>query len=379
LEAAATTTTTTTTTTDNHEIVVMNWECVADTRSYRIPLGMAAALQVWPELKELWDLTTSTDDDDHSWLLNKLLALAHVFSSGGNDEYSATCDYALATRLLLEEQELDNGESNGKNGKYASRFHPRGRSTKTTKSALFSRSSSSSSSTRPLTVGEIAVNWNSVIRETLEVRYHCDYQNPIPILQAAIDELLQEESSSSSSSPSNKYEPPGILSEFPLSGLSMTQKRVLLTVPHRSDWTMAQSSLTNANVNYQAVESIEEALACQATPVLLLLLDHSKSSSSSSSSCTLDILKEAPEDATVTIIESSWDRLQNEIVLFGDYIPRQENKGKCIVPDRFLSLYLADWSATSHLTQQSSATMNPWTNVLSCKGLEELVQPKSFE
>ena len=362
-------------TTSTGEMYVINWECVADTRSYRIPLGIATALEVWPELKDIWDLTSIENDnneDAHSWLINKLLALAHVFSS--ENEYSATCDYALATRLLLEEQELDNGESNGKKGKYASRFHPRGTSSSSSSSSSTRTTASNgrSSSTRPLTVGEIAVNWKSTIRETVEIRYRVERQDPLPILQATIDKLQDE------SATSQTYNPPDILASFPLKGLLNTQKPVLLTVSHRSDWAMAQASLANANVNYHAVKSIQDALEPETTlPLVLLLLDPSKKGSSA----TLDILKQASKDTTVTIIESSWDRLLSGIALFGEHIPLpvKGNKAKCVVPDRFLSLYLADWPATSHITQQSAATMNPWTNVMTGDEFETLLQPNSFE
>lgn len=223
-----------------------------------------------------------------------------------------------------------------------------------------------------MTVGEIAVNWKSTIRETVEIRYRVERQDPLPILQATIDKLQDE------SATSQTYNPPDILASFPLKGLLNTQKPVLLTVSHRSDWAMAQASLANANVNYHAVKSIQDALEPETTlPLVLLLLDPSKKGSSA----TLDILKQASKDTTVTIIESSWDRLLSGIALFGEHIPLpvKGNKAKCVVPDRFLSLYLADWPATSHITQQSAATMNPWTNVMTGDEFETLLQPNSFE
>ena len=380
-------------------VVAMNWECVVDTRSYRIPLAIAAALQVWPELKELWDLT-----EDHSWLLNKLLALSHVFSSSPNEEYSVTCEYALATRLLLEEQELDNGESNGKSGKYASQFHPRQQPDKKRSSSSSSSSSSTaSSSTRPLTVGEIAVNWNSMIRETLEFRYRVitrgdaadqkdddddspSASNPIPVLQATINDLQKEATSFL------YYDPPKVLPEYPLMDvLGSTNHRTtntILLVSHPSDWKVAQASLTNAKIPFHATDSVDDAMAkiqqplndaekeeedAPAVVLLLLLLSNKKNNDTKTSITTLDLLKHAPKGTTLDVIESSWERLESNICYFGDYIPRpQQNKStKCVVPDKFLSLHLADWPATSHPTQQASATMNPWTNVISWKDLSE--------
>ena len=341
------------------EIVVINWECLVDTRNYRIDLGMKTALQVWPELQELWDLT-----DDHEWLSNKLLALSHVFSEN-NDGSSVTCDYALATRLLLEEQELDQGESVGKKGKYASQFHPRASSSTTTSTT---GTESGRSSTRPLTVGEISINWNSFIRETLEMKYHVKYQNPLPILQSTVDELQD-------TSLSQEQEPSSLIAEFPTASLSLTNKKIVFTVPHSSDWKIAQSCLETAALDFQVVESISEALNCH-SPISLLLEEKDEKSIPA----LQKLLKEAPADSTVTMIESSWNRLHQHVDLFGDNIPRQDNRAKCIYADKQLSLFLAEWPGTSHPTHQSSATMNPWTDVLDWERLDSLLPPtKSFE
>ena len=91
-------------------IYLVNWDgCFADTVNWRIQLGIKLASAVWPELD------VAIDRDDMGWLENKLSALSHVLTQS-SDNISATCEYALAARLLVEEQELDGGHSNGKGG-----------------------------------------------------------------------------------------------------------------------------------------------------------------------------------------------------------------------------------------------------------------------
>lgn len=107
--------------TSANEIIVINWDgCLADTVDWRTQVGFDAAEKAWPELQ-----ATVNAYEDTEWLHNKLAAICHVLScQSGESSSSHTCEYALAVRLILEEQELDGGESDGKPGKYASRFHP---------------------------------------------------------------------------------------------------------------------------------------------------------------------------------------------------------------------------------------------------------------
>jgi hypothetical protein len=121
----------------------------------------------------------------------------------------------------VEEQELDEGRSNGSKGKYASRFHPSApgdtalasTTTNTTSTASSRRSRSNSAAAiqrrrkdsvsdnfngihrgqrkqRPLTVGEIAANWQETLREAVLTRYHQeddpDENHPIDQLHDAI-------------------------------------------------------------------------------------------------------------------------------------------------------------------------------------------------
>jgi hypothetical protein len=143
-------------------VVVMDWECILDALPYHIELGIHAARTTWPHLNDLCNF-----DTDREWLENKLLAISHVLGSpeGPDKSRHVACEFALATRLILEEQALDRNESTGKNGKYARKFHPRSDINGNNEFEEDSRSR------RPLTAGELAVNWREFIRSTLIVKY----------------------------------------------------------------------------------------------------------------------------------------------------------------------------------------------------------------
>lgn len=162
--------------THNAEIFVVSLEGVAiDMKDWRIQQGIRAALDTWPHLHDFVE-------QDQEWLRNKMTALSHVMTR--RPGLSLSCDYAMLTRLLLEEQSLDGGCSTGKTGKYASRFHP---SSCDTGGASTSGGTAGS---RPLTVGEIEVNWcdGACLSETLLTRYNIHGQNPLTILQKCIKE-----------------------------------------------------------------------------------------------------------------------------------------------------------------------------------------------
>ena len=75
------------------------------------------------------------------------------------------CDAVLLSRVLLEEQRLDCGRSNGRGGKYGSKFHPPVKADMGTGVRGRSRAGS-----RPLTVGELYENWHE-IRDVTRMKY----------------------------------------------------------------------------------------------------------------------------------------------------------------------------------------------------------------
>ena len=101
----------------SNDIFVLSFDAVSATTEWRISQGIDAAFSVWPELKE-----SDVIADGDGWLRNKMWAVSSAMVS--RPGCSLSCDYALLARLLIEEQELDQGRSNGCSGKYGSKFHP---------------------------------------------------------------------------------------------------------------------------------------------------------------------------------------------------------------------------------------------------------------
>jgi len=161
--------------------------------SKRVDVAIETAFQIWPELHSY----VPSDSDDMSWLKNKMKDLSHITSNNGKNDGFLGCDDVLLTRLLLEEQQLDNKRSVGKSGKYASKYHPQKLSSSSSNNNDDDDDNSNDGSTtavttgsRPLTVGEIAENWID-LRETLRFRYfYVNEKNkkadPIPVIREKI-------------------------------------------------------------------------------------------------------------------------------------------------------------------------------------------------
>ena len=368
---------------DTDTIVVMDWECVVDTTPLYIKLGINAAFNVWPdELRELIDVDAyitdegNVDLDNLSWLINKLQAISkaisHVPSSSSSSpsfvsRHHPACEYALATRLILEEQSLDQNQSTGLNGKYAKKFHPRqelksstdnnsnrsnGSSSLSSDSRLNSTIGSTSSysttqqkstsrGTRPLTVGELVANWRDSIRETLTLKYNVDKKDPIPVLDRTIDELLHREDQYPELFPNLKW------------GLTHSDRTVIIACRHRYDVDILRPCLEESNIPFQIMDQdslatydfdvgdgVEKSgndsrqlddsatstdlvvqLTTTSNPVLVVTPGQS---SSSTSFILPDVLRHPMTDGMVVVyVDAVWYRLVEDAVpLFGDHIPR---------------------------------------------------------
>jgi len=358
------------------EVFVVAWDgCLADTVAWRSQVGLQAAVQAWPE-EELEAVVAAYPDP--TWLYNKLAAIAHVLCGGTgarDNPYSTTCEFALAARLLLEEQKLDNGGSNGIGGKYASRFHPRKAQNsdnddwENKNRRKGTRRNTSNRNSRPLTVGEIASNWaeGGMIRDALQIRYHCNYyEDPMPVLQAKIDALLSDEESTAEQNTPSLLE---AIRDAVLHACQDSDRQLIVTVGHTSELQTAKASLEGASIDCRLASSVSEALGGDGDSGVdgIALLVQSKDT-------IRDIVEESSAGTTVYVVNSCWKALQESVPLYGDYIPRQNSVGKCFAPRKYLSLCLPAWS--SHLTQQGAATMNPWTHLLSRTEFKELVSAR---
>jgi hypothetical protein len=164
------------------EIFIFSFDgALAHTSPWKSSMGIEVALEIWPFLKDE-EPYKSLHGHGQDWLLNKMVALSHVLQSDQNAMMG--CDHVLLARMLLEEQVLDQGRSDGSMGKYGSQFHPR--------QSIFR--SHNSQGSRPLTVGEISANWieGASLRDTIRAKYHIDRKDPLPMIQKNIRKFLKE-------------------------------------------------------------------------------------------------------------------------------------------------------------------------------------------
>jgi hypothetical protein len=172
---------------DQSNIFILSFDgVVADTNYWRSNLAKSVAFETWPQLCKDSSFVTidQGSDDGLEWLRNKLCALMQVTLS--DEDGLLGCDAVLMARLILEEQELDGGRSNGCSGKYGSLFHP---------SSLSQSTRSANVGSRPLTVGEIAANWNdgACLKDTVRIKYNVNGKDPMPIIRQNILKFLKHE------------------------------------------------------------------------------------------------------------------------------------------------------------------------------------------
>jgi hypothetical protein len=110
------------------------------------------------------------NDESYEWLLQKLSALSSITQQGNDPDAMLGCDEVFMVRILLEEQLLDGGRSNGRGGKYGGKFHP---------STLSSADGQGKSviGSRPLTVGELYTTW-SELRDVTRMKYPFIEEDP---------------------------------------------------------------------------------------------------------------------------------------------------------------------------------------------------------
>jgi len=174
------------------DVFVLSYDgVIADTKQWRSNLAISAALNTWPQLAQN-NLIGDTGDQNREWIINKLSALSDVTLSG--EDGMMGCDAVLLARVLLEEQLLDEGRSNGCRGKYGSKFHPSSDSEDEEHQQNQQDEGGSVQGSRPLTVGEITANWidGACLKDTVRIKYNVDRKDPIPIIREEIKAILED-------------------------------------------------------------------------------------------------------------------------------------------------------------------------------------------
>jgi len=365
------------------------------------------ALRTWPHLQQYYTAHDDDDDDDDDdggdggndgddWLVNKLSALipATLSSGGGGGDGSMGCDAVLLTRLLLEEQLLDEGRSNGCGGKYGSQFHP------SSSSSSSGGGGGSSNGSRPLTVGEITANWNdgACLRDTVRIRYSIDRMDPIPIIRERIrTDLLRRNSDSGADDGGSGVGGGGGVPElrpYIVDALLDCTSPVTILVGDESHVPMAVSSLARYGIPVKTITRIDDdddnddddddddeegGSRFGVHPGITI------ASSLYLRQITLRSAADGGSSCYVHIVHSDVTALQRYKTLFGDNRPMMRygmfgkigilsqkstttmeedgGTGDTTEQQGYLKLSLSKW-ANSGPQQQNDAMMDPWLNLI---------------
>eukprot|EP00584_Thalassiosira_punctigera_P010818 CAMPEP_0172547274 /NCGR_PEP_ID=MMETSP1067-20121228/16849_1 /TAXON_ID=265564 ORGANISM="Thalassiosira punctigera, Strain Tpunct2005C2" /NCGR_SAMPLE_ID=MMETSP1067 /ASSEMBLY_ACC=CAM_ASM_000444 /LENGTH=519 /DNA_ID=CAMNT_0013334341 /DNA_START=177 /DNA_END=1736 /DNA_ORIENTATION=+ len=196
----------------NGDVFLLNFDgTLASTNRSRSLAAICVALKVWPTLRSNamtlgmdpddfdWERDGGAEDENdgdrsREWLLRKLSALSSITQQGNSPDAMLGCDSVLLARLLLEEQLLDGGRSNGRGGKYGGKFHPPS-SASEDGGGPGGRPKVGS---RPLTVGELYANWEE-LRDVTRMKYPFTEKlpggkvmrkDPLPEIRHHLKELL---------------------------------------------------------------------------------------------------------------------------------------------------------------------------------------------
>jgi len=345
------------------DILVLSYDgVIANTDRWRANLAIDVTLITWPHLHEHVE-NTGTD-----WLINKVSALLPVTLSGENGMVG--CDAVLLTRLLIEEQLLDRGKSDGCRGKYASKFHPSG------VSGSFSSGRGSDgeeeeeeggNSSRPLTVGEISANWidGACLRDTVRVKYNIDKKDPIPIIKQKIKDYLMGYDDDNDDIP--KVYP--LISE----ALLGCKTPVFILAGDKSHISTIISSLSQTNIPVQSIEWDNDesiTLFCAKSGIIIVPPGEG---GRGHQGILQQILISVNRGSFVNFIHSDVVTLKQTKRLFGDNRPNPGMFDKAGFVDTFLKLSL--YTVNSAPQQQNDAIMDPWLNVID---ENDLVETLSF-
>lgn len=353
--------------------LLLDWDCgcLAETVAWRIHVAYQVAKDLWPHLGTEIDeasiaLARATSEQQTSWLTNKLAAIAPILQEDTRD-FSATAQYVLAVRLLVEEQALDQGRSPG-TGKYGSLYHP-------TKQVVLDEAdpdseANNNTGSRPLTVNEVMANWNEFLLDTLPIKYRIRPSD----LEAAIQEYLPIDGGNGSSSNLELIEintaTTALLASL-ASGQGSLQEHTESTIPivtvrHKDDIPLATQILSehfaeSSTIRIQAVDEWTDLFSAV--------------SQDSSSWKTIYVLPKTRRTvqrllgemegggtvARVHVVESSWLALQWETLHVDPHHGTNQNQ-----------LQLTAWVPPTRPELERQATMSPWCQGGACTSLPQL-------
>ena len=402
---------------DNEDVFLLSIDgTLASSTRQRSYMAVSVALKVWPSLQftihelgmssESFDYANDKDlnddiDESCEWLIKKLSALASITQQGNTPDAMLGCDAVMLSRLLIEEQLLDNGRSNGRSGKYGSKFHPSG-----------DISPGSKVGSRPLTVGELYTNWDEV-KDILRMRY--------PYIEEGIDgKIIKKDPLPEIRNQLEAYQvgmnlPPwqslayDVLFNYSESIAQLRQNTMLLlgheahlpsALQHlamlgyyldvdsdlegTSDFTRALcQNHSNDPIMKVAVTSSDKANERFEQGQLLMIVPDKQSDECHSDMIGRILVDIHKEDSDVIrnvfVTHSCIEVLQALKPFLGEDAPRLfQGLSKCTLPNSHTSVTLAlpSWTDNVHPTQENEAEMDPWLNLISEQQLVELISAK---
>jgi len=358
---------------------------VANTARSNAELCLGVALEVWQDsvladrLIEAGDLNKSSDIAEasvvpkNSWVLNKMVAVLPAASGSDGDRppgLGHLIDLVLLARLIVEEQELDAGNSDGSAGKYGSKYHP------PTEDGMNQgrRATASRVGSRPLTVGEITANWSdgAMIRDTVRVKYNVGGKDPFPVIEERLIKALGQR---------GKDKRAGKLSSAGRRLLS-AEGKVFVLVDHESRLREARSILEECvgddDVSQCSQsdfgERLDSSIGSRVTLVAL-------KSNGSHFDCLRSIVSSSANDESnpknIYVVHRSLEVLKKMKVLYGgdspvlrDYLAKTSLGKQCR-----MGLFLPTWADCTCAQDDNDAIMDPWLQSLSEEEVERSIVP----
>ncbi len=367
------------------------------------------------------------NEETYNWLLQKMEALSSVAQQGNDPDTLLGVDSVLLARLLIEEQLLDGGRSNGCDGKYGGKFHPSSSASGDDEGE--DETSGSKVGSRPLTVGELFANWHElklVTRNKYPAIVDGKAKDPLPEIRSALKEMFSLTGLlNMKMSPETKLLKDKILASwFPIAYDAIfdyqndmnVRQNMMILLGHESQLSWALSSLSLLDFSLDIDSDLEEECKyvdvnttsngntkvlltstknawrhqlqrlSDDDPSLLLVVPDSNIDQSHSNAIHQIVMDSSREniasDVTnnICVVHSSLDVLKECKSFVGDDVPMLSHgirKSKLPHDDvrSTVTFFLSDW-CNVHPSQCNYAEMDPWLNVLSEEEFLELISAK---
>ena len=168
------------------------------------------------------------------------------------------CDAVFLVKVLLEEQLLDGGRSNGRGGKYGGKFHPG------TLEGV--ESDGSVVGSRPLTVGEVYSNWDE-LREVMEFKYPFvddggQKKDPMPKIRQVLEGLYLDEALHEGAQQSWHPLACDAILEYQNKESCEIRQNSIILLGHEAQLPLALASFDSMGISFTIVNNLDWDVRC---------------------------------------------------------------------------------------------------------------------